>query len=76
MKAIKVKVVGGKLIGDAPPGFAEGEEVELCLFDPGDDMTDEELGELNRALEQAWECVQRGEVRSAAEVLGDLPPNE
>ncbi len=43
MQALKVRVSNGKLIGDAPPGLAEGTELELCLADSADEMSAQEL---------------------------------
>ncbi len=60
MANIKVRVENGKIIGDAPPGFEDGDELELCVADPGDDMSDEELAELNRVLEKSLESAQDG----------------
>ena len=54
MDNLKVRVQNGKVVGDAPPGLEEGEELELSIADPGDDLTEEELARLNRALEEAW----------------------
>lgn len=75
MANIKVRVEKGKIVGDAPPGFEDGAELELSIADPGDDMTDEELARLNRALEEAWRSVNEGLVRPAKDVLADLRPN-
>lgn len=72
MANIKVRVENGKIIGDAPPGLEEGAELELSIADPEDEMTDEELGRLNQALEEAWRSVKEGRVRPAEDVLGDL----
>ena len=72
MANIKVRVENGRIIGDAPPGFEDGAELELSIADPGDDMTDEELARLNQALEEAWRSVQEGRVRPAEDVLADL----
>ncbi len=72
MKTLKVRVENGKIVGEAPPGLPEGTELELCLADPGDDMTDEELAELNRALETAWRSVKEGRVRPASEVIAEI----
>jgi hypothetical protein len=58
MKTLKVRVENGKIVGEAPPGLPEGTEIELCIAHPGDDMTEEELAELNRALEAAWRSVK------------------
>jgi hypothetical protein len=72
MQTLKVRVENGRIVGEAPPGIPEGTELELCLADPGDDMTEEELKELNRALEAAWGSVKEGRARPAADAIADL----
>lgn len=72
MQHLKVRVENGKIVGQAPPGVPDGTELELCLADPGDDMTDEELAALNRAMEAAWRSVTEGRARPAADVISDL----
>lgn len=72
MKTLKVKVENGKIVGDAPPGLPEGTELELCIADPDDQMTEGELSELNRGLEAAWRSVKAGHVRPATDVIAEL----
>ena len=72
MKALKVRVQKGQIVGEAPPGVPEGTELELCIAEPEDEMTEEELAQLNGALERAWRSVQTGRTRPAAEVLAEL----
>ena len=72
MENLKVRVENGKIVGEAPPGLPEGTELELALADPGDDMTEEELAELNCALEAAWRSVKEGRLRLAEDVISDL----
>ncbi len=72
MKTLKVRVENGKIIGEAPPGLPEGTELELCIADPGDEMTEDELAELNLALETAWRSVKEGHVRPASDVIADI----
>ena len=72
MANLKVRVENGKIVGDAPPGLEEGEELELSIADPGDDVTEEELVRLNRALEEAWRSVKEGRVRPAEDALSEL----
>ncbi len=72
MANLKVRVENGKIVGDAPPGLEEGEELELSIADPGDDLTEEELARLNRALEEAWRSVKEGRVRPAEDALSEL----
>ena len=72
MKTLKVRVENGKIVGEAPPGLPEGTELELCIADPGDEMTDKELRELNQGLEASWRAVKDGRVRTAADVIAEL----
>ncbi len=72
MKTLKVRIENGKMVGEAPPGLSEGEELDLCIADPGDDMTEAELAALNKALEAGWRSVEAGRFRPVAEVIADL----
>jgi hypothetical protein len=72
MANLKARIENGKIVGDAPPGLEDGTELELSIADPGDDMTEEDLERLNRALEEAWRSVKAGNVRLADDVLADL----
>jgi hypothetical protein len=72
MKALKVRVENGRLVGDAPEGIEEGTELELCVAEPEESMSDEELAALNAALERAWRSVQAGRVRPAADLIAEL----
>lgn len=72
MKALKVRIEGGQLIGPAPAGLAEGTELELCLAEPEDDMTEEEIAALDRVLEAAWASLEAGRVRPVDELLTEL----
>ena len=72
MRTLRVRVENGRIVGEAPPGLPEGTELELCVADPGDDMTEEELAELNRVLETAWRSVKEGRVRPASDVIADI----
>ena len=72
MEALKVRVENGKIIGDAPRGIAEGTELELCLADPQDEMSAEELAALQAALAAGWQSMEEGRYRPAAEVIAEL----
>jgi hypothetical protein len=72
MYRLKVRVQEGKIVGEAPAGLAEGTELELCIAEPDDDMSDEELAALNTVLDAAWQSLEAGRVRPAAEVLAEL----
>jgi hypothetical protein len=72
MKAIRVRVENGRITGDAPAGRPDG-EVELCLADPEDEMSDDELARLNDALALGFESIKAGRFRpAAAAVIADL----
>lgn len=72
MEALKVRVENGKIIGDAPRGIAEGTELELCLAEPQDEMSEGELAALQAALDAGWRSMEAGRYRPAAEVVGEL----
>jgi len=71
MKAIRVRVENGRISGEAPAGLPDG-EVDLCLADPDDGMSDEELARLNEALARGFESIKLGRFRPAAVVISDL----
>ena len=71
MKAIRVRVENGRITGDAPPGLPDG-EVELCLADADDDLSEAELAQLNEALDRGFEAVKAGRFRPARDVIADL----
>jgi hypothetical protein len=71
MKAIRVRVANGRIFSDALAGLPEG-EVDLCLADPEDEMTDDDLARLNEALARAFESLREGRFRPASDVIADL----
>ena len=71
-KAVRVRVQGGQLIGEAPAALAEGTELELCLAEPEEQMTDEEAEALERALDAAWRSMEAGRVRPARDLSAEL----
>ncbi len=72
MNTLKVRVENGKIVGEAPAGLPEGTELELCVADPGDAMSPEELAALNRTLDAAWGSIEAGRFRAAECVIEDL----
>ncbi len=72
MEALKVRVENGKIVGEAPRGFAEGTELELCLAEPDDEMTGDELAALQAALDAGWRSMEAGRYRPASEVVAEL----
>jgi len=71
MKATRVHVQDGRITGDAPPGLPEG-DVDLCLAEPDDGLSDDELARLNETLARGFAAIQAGRFRPAADVLSDL----
>jgi S-adenosylmethionine:diacylglycerol 3-amino-3-carboxypropyl transferase len=71
MKAIRVRIENGRITGEAPAGLPDG-EVDLCIAEPDDVMTDDELARLNDALTRGFESIKAGRFRSAADVISDL----
>ena len=72
MEALKVRVENGKIVGDAPRSLAEGTEKELCLAEPHDEMTEEEVVALQAALDAGWRSMESGRYRPAAEIVDEL----
>ena len=71
MKALRVRVENGRITGEAPAGLPDG-EVDLCLADPDDGMSDAEVERLNDALARGFEAIKAGRFRPAADVIADL----
>ncbi|MBI2893553.1 MAG: hypothetical protein HYY06_08365 [Deltaproteobacteria bacterium] len=71
MKAIRVRVENGRITGDAPPGLPEG-DVDLCLAEPEEQMSEDELALLDEALARGFEAIRAGRFRQAADVISDL----
>jgi hypothetical protein len=71
MKAIRVRVENGRISGQAPAGLPEG-DVDLCLADPDDEPSGDELARLNEALERGFDSLKAGRVQAAADVIADL----
>ncbi len=72
MEALKVRVENGKIVGEAPRGFAEGTELELCLAEPDDEMAADDLAALLAALDAGWRSMEAGRYRPAREVVAEL----
>lgn len=71
MKAIRVRIENGRITGDAPPGLPDG-DVDLCLADADDDLSEAELARLNEALDRGFEAVRAGRFRPAQDVIADI----
>jgi hypothetical protein len=71
IKAIRVRVENGRITGEAPPGLPEG-DLDLCVDDAGDEMSDDELARLDQALARGFDSIHAGRFRAAADVIADL----
>ena len=71
MKAIRVRIENGRITGEAPAGLPDG-EVDLCIAEPDDEMSADELARLNEALTRGFESIKAGRFRPAADVISDL----
>jgi hypothetical protein len=71
MKAIRVRIENGRISGEAPVGLPDG-DVDLCLADDGDAMSDDELALLNDALARGFASISAGRFRPASDVIADL----
>jgi len=71
MKAIRVRIENGRITGEAPAGLPDG-EVDLCIAEPDDEMSADELGRLNDALTRGFESIKAGRFRPASAVISDL----
>jgi len=71
MKALRVRVENGRITGEAPAGLPDG-EVDLCLAETDDGMSDAETARLNEALGRGFEAIREGRFRAAADVIADL----
>jgi hypothetical protein len=71
MKTVRVRVENGRITGQAPPGFPEG-DVEVRLVEPEDEMSDEELQRLDEALARGFESIKAGRFRPASDVIAAL----
>jgi len=72
MKALRVRIERGQIVGKAPAGIPEGTELDLCLAEPDDEMTQEQLTALNRVLDAGWRSIEQGRFRPASEVIQGL----
>ncbi|MBI4817312.1 MAG: hypothetical protein HY791_13700 [Deltaproteobacteria bacterium] len=70
--SIRLKVEGGRLVAAAPEGWPEGAELDVVLADQDDDMSDEEVAELDSALEKSLEQAATGRFTEASEFLAKL----
>lgn len=71
MKPIRVRVESGRITGDAPLGLPDG-EVDLCLADADDDLSEADLARLNEALDRGFEAAKAGRFRPAQDVIADI----
>ena len=71
MKAIRVRVENGRITGEAPAGLPEG-ELELCLAEPDDELSDEDRAQLNEALDRGFASIKAGRFRPASDLISDI----
>lgn len=71
MKALRVRVENGRITGEAPAGLPDG-EVDFCLADVDDGMSDAEIARLDDVLARGFEAIEAGRFRPAADVIADL----
>lgn len=69
MKAIKARVVNGRLVVDAPVSFPEGTELELQVADVSEELDEAEQAALDASLARGWAEVQAGQDMLPAEEL-------
>jgi len=72
MDTLRVRVEKGKIIGNAPLGLPEGTELELCLADADDGMTEKDRIALDAALEAGWKSMLEGRSRPARDAVAEL----
>jgi hypothetical protein len=76
MKAIKARVINGRLIVDEPSEFPEGTELDLTVAADTDELSDEERAALHKALRASWRSAQAGELKPARDLLDKLGSSE
>ncbi|MBK6580468.1 MAG: hypothetical protein IPG17_30785 [Sandaracinaceae bacterium] len=72
MSAIRARVENGRLLVDEPTSLPEGTVLDLVVDDEGDALDALEREALHAAILAAWQSVQEGRGRSAADVLANL----
>lgn len=69
---LKACVKNGRLVLDVPTDLPEGEEVELTLHDPGDELDDAQRAELHRELRASLAEANAGELIDGDEVIAEI----
>ena len=69
---IKARVQGGQLVVSEPIDLPDGTELELLALDSPDSLSDEDILQINRALEESEEDIAAGRLVDAADVLKRL----
>ena len=72
MNTIKAHVKNGRLIVDIPTKLPEGEELELRIVDPGDDLSDEQRQRLHASLREGLENKKAGNTQPVEALLAAL----
>jgi hypothetical protein len=69
---VTARVKNGRLVLDEPTTLPEGTELELSLYDPGDDLSEEERADLLAHLDESLAQLEAGEVLSLEEAFALL----
>ncbi len=73
MKAIRAKVVNGKLVIETPVSFPEGTEIDLQIADEAEEQLDEtEAAALDSSLARGLDELKAGKTRPADELIDRL----
>jgi hypothetical protein len=72
MSALRARVQNGRLLLDAPTDLPEGTVLDLVVDDEGDDLEDDERGELHEVISRGIASAQAGLGRSGEDVLANL----
>jgi hypothetical protein len=72
MKGLQAQVKNGRIVLDEPTTLEEGTILNLVIDDGGDDLSEEELLVLDKALLESWESIKAGHGRPASEILSEL----
>lgn len=71
MNTPKAYVKNGRIVVDAPTKL-EGEELLLCVVDPGDDLSDEQRRRLDATLKEGFEHIKTGNTQPVETLFAAL----
>ena len=72
MKGLIARVHNGRLVLDVPTSLPEGTEIELVMYDGGDDLDDEDRAALHAALVASWQESESGDIHEIGGLLNEL----